>query len=93
MWHEEAICDAIASKTVLSLVYHDELRELEPHILGYSTTGVVILNGWQISRDAGWRNFHLSEIMKLDLTDKHFWRARPDYRRDDATFAEVICQI
>lgn len=93
MWREDAICGAIASRTILALVYHDEQRECEPHILGLNAEGDMLLNGWQTSGRPGWRNFLLSKVTGVDLTDKHFWRARPDYRQDDARFAEVICQL
>ncbi|GLS29430.1 hypothetical protein [Neomesorhizobium albiziae] len=43
--------------------------------------------------EAGLADFHVGKLAALGLTNGHFWRPRLDYKRDDATFVVVICQL
>lgn len=90
----QPICRAIRSKTVLIFSYHDEIREVEPHILGLTRAGNLVLSGWQRSGERpGWRNFHVDEIGELTRTVIRFKTVRDGYNPDDNTFDRVICRL
>lgn len=89
----QPICNSIEKRTVLFLTYQDEAREVEPHILGVSRAGNLVMSGWQRSGERpGWRNFLVPEIEELNRTAIRF-AARESYNSEDSTFERVICRI
>ncbi len=53
----QAICDAIQNKTVLNLYYNGHMRVVEPHVLGVSVDGRILLARVIVHR-AGRRTKH-----------------------------------
>lgn len=90
----QQIRKAIETRTVLLVTYHGEERVVEPHILGRSRAGNLMLSGWQRSGEApGWRNFLLEEIEALGRTAIRFRAARSDYNPADPSFGTVFCRV
>ena len=90
----QPIRKAIETRTLLLVTYHGEERVVEPHILGRSLAGNLMLSGWQRSGDApGWRNFLLDEIEALSRTAIRFRTARGGYNPPDPSFEAVLCRI
>ncbi|MCF6370662.1 WYL domain-containing protein [Rhizobium halophilum] len=91
---ERIIREAIVERRVLFARYHDVERTIEPHILGYDRNDHLALSAWQVAgTGAGWRRFHLDEVMELKPTNSRFLRAAPGYNRRDPSFRRVIQQV
>jgi hypothetical protein len=89
------ICDAIAAKLVITFVYEGKLRSAEPHLLGYSTRGILTLSAWQLSGGSAeaWRVYHCAKISNVTVTPQSFSAARTGYNPNGASFTSVICCI
>ena len=85
---------AIETRTVLIFSYDGEEREVEPHILGVSTAGNVVVCGWQRSGELpGWRNYLLPGVTELTRTAIRFSAPHEGYNPEDSTFARITCRI
>lgn len=90
----QPIARAIETRTLLIFTYHGEERTVEPHILGRSRTGNLMLSGWQRSGDSpGWRNYLVEEIENLTRTAIRFRGARSGYNPADPSFGAVLCRL
>jgi len=83
------IKSAIAERRVISLHYDPGLRQIEPHCLGESSTGNLLLRAYQTGGASAsgehthWKLFRLDRVGHLVLTDEVFPGARPEYNPDD----------
>jgi len=91
----DTICDAIRDRTVLSIVYKDERRTIEPHIIGYDKNGTLVLKAYQTSGTGTekWRSFHVAKIRGLSITEARFPGPRPGYTRDDPMIDRTLCSL
>jgi predicted DNA-binding transcriptional regulator YafY len=91
----EAICNAIAKRLVISFNYTGKPRTVEPHTLGYDRDGDLTLSAWQLSGGSGtgWRDFHFKKISGFALTGSQFPGARPGYNPNDSTLTRIICRL
>lgn len=78
---EEIITQAIAGKQLVQITYGngaDGKRLVEPHLLGTTITGQAALQGWFVEgasksgQGPGWRNYLLSRILSIELTNQTF---------------------
>lgn len=73
--------------------------EVEPHILGLSRTGNLLLSCYQNkgsgahSKVPGWKNMLVSEMSNLRLIDKSFAAPQPNYNPADPSFSEIIAAL
>jgi predicted DNA-binding transcriptional regulator YafY len=80
--------DAIDSRRVLQVRYDGGDRVIEPHCLGSSAKGDMLLRAFQVSGASssgdgtGWKLFRLDRIQYAQETGEEF-AARPDYSRND----------
>ena len=87
---ENIIKTAIENKQLLSFVYKNKNRIVEPYTFGESNSGKDTLSAFQIecendsSGDLTWRQFALREIKDLKLMDTKFEEIREDYHPDNA---------
>ena len=87
--------DAIERRHRLALAYKDEIRIVDPYILGYDADGRLLLSAVQIlgGSGRGFRTFAADEIASLAVTEEKFFGNHPDYNPRDRLFARVICQV
>jgi len=85
---EEIIAQAIAGRQLVQITYGngaDGKRLVEPHLLGTTTTGQAALQGWFVEgasksgQGPGWRNYLLSRILSIELTNQTFSGPRPGF--------------
>lgn len=86
-----AICEAIRGRRLLSVVYGDRARIVEPYIHGLTSDGTEVLlcyqrEGESASRLGSWRTLHLDRLQAVQLTDVTFPFNQADF---DPTAREV----
>ena len=91
----QAICEAINARKVISFLYKNRTRTVEPHLVGYDGDGDLTLSAWQLTggSGAGWRDFHVAKLSSLSITDRTFGRARPGYNPQDSTISRIVCRL
>lgn len=91
----DTICRAIAERKTLTFFYRGSRREVEPHLVGYDSSGDLTLSAWQLSGGSGqdWRDFHVSSLSALSITDRSFSGPRPGYNPNDKTLTRIVCRL
>jgi predicted DNA-binding transcriptional regulator YafY len=90
----QEICRAIKERRVISFYYSQTMRTVEPHLVGYDGDGDLTLSAWQLSGTGqGWRDFHVSKLTGLSITDRIFSGARSGYNAWDKTIDRVVCRL
>ena len=80
--NQQAVEEAIRTKSVIEFHYGDHHRVVEPHVMGVSNGTLKVLC-YQIdgSSSSGgipeWRRFDLDRINNLVITNQHFPGRRP----------------
>ena len=89
---------AILEREVLVFEYDGGRRIVEPHGMGATRAGRVVLRGFQIGgysrsgRLPEWRLFYVDRITALQHTGVIF-RPRPDFRQDDPLMEVMIAHV
>jgi predicted DNA-binding transcriptional regulator YafY len=95
----ETICTAIENLQILDFTYERLPRSVEPHKVGKTTAGNVVLSGYQVGGRSHsnsvpyWRLYKLSKIADLSITDEHFDGARPRYKPTDQRMTQIYCRL
>jgi hypothetical protein len=94
----QIIIDAINTLQVLKLTYSGIDRVVEPHALGISRTGKVLLRCFQtqgshITSGHAWDLFELSKISNLGFAGDYFIGPRPGYRKGDSQMVRILAQL
>jgi hypothetical protein len=90
---------AIRDRSVVGFHYDGHPRAVEPHCLGLSPKGALLLRAYQISGSSSsgdpvaWRLFTVSKIVNARVSEHTFSRARPDYNPADSAMATVIAAL
>jgi len=97
------ICDAIASKNLISFHYTGDTvpdyRTVEPHMIAYNSLNKLILSGWftggtTASGGQGWREYLMDSISNVTVLDQIFSGPRPGYKADGGKmFHSVQCAL
>ena len=89
------LCDAIAKRLIVAFSYQGRIRTVEPHIVGYDSDDDLTLSAWQLSGGSGigWRDFHISKLSGLSITDRTFSAPRPGYNPQDSTLQGIVCRL
>lgn len=80
---------AIEAREVLEINYDPGVRVIEPHAVGYSSSGDILLRAYQTSgasasgEHATWKLFRLDRVGSVSKTGDQFDGPRPGYRRGD----------
>jgi hypothetical protein len=91
----ETVRDAMERRHRLALAYRDEIRIVDPYILGYDADGKLLLSAVQVlgGSGSGFRTFAAEEIASLAVTGDKFFANHPAYNPRDRLFARVLCQV
>ena len=97
--NKQLLVTAITEMKVVVLRYHGYTRTVEPHCIGESTAGNLLLRCWQTSggsasnEPTGWKLLDVSEIHLASVTEASFSSARPGYRQGDTAMRRIYAQL
>lgn len=83
------IAAAIAKKLILKIVYPPGARLVEPHALGRSAEGNLLLRAYQAEGASAsgehqwWKLFRIDRAESIELNGGEFDGPRPEYKRGD----------
>ena len=92
------VCEAIASRRLLSVRYHDRARTVAPHILGRDAQGHELLRAFQIEggsvggHPVGWKLFRVERLRVLAVLGRNF-APRADFTPTDPAIVHIDCTL
>jgi hypothetical protein len=94
----QLIIDAINTLQVLKFTYSGIDRVVEPHAIGISRTGKVLLRcfqtlGGHVTPGHEWDLCELRKISNLRVSSDYFQGPRPGYRKGDSHMASIFAQL
>jgi hypothetical protein len=94
----QIIIDAINNLQVLKFTYSGIDRVVEPHAIGISRTGKVLLRcfqtlGGHIAPGHEWDLCELSKISNLSFSGDYFQAPRPGYQKGDSHMTRILAQL
>jgi hypothetical protein len=94
----QLITDAINTLQVLKFTYSGIDRVVEPHAIGISRTGKVLLRcfqtlGGHVKPGHEWDLCELSKISNLRVSGDYFQGPRPGYRKGDSHMVSIFVQL
>ena len=95
----DAICQAIDEQKVISFQYDRLPRTVEPHKVGRTTAGNIVLSGYQIAGRSHsnevpyWRLYKLRKIRDLEVDQERFDGPRPRYSKTDDRMTQIFCRL
>ena len=94
----QLIIDAINNLQVLKFTYSGIDRVVEPHAIGISSTGKILLRcfqtlGGHVTPRHEWDLCELSKISNLSFSGDYFQTPRPGYRKGDSHMIRVFAQL
>jgi len=88
------IAIAITNRRLITFVYKDKVRVVEPHTYGRNKWGQLAVCGYQVGGGAeGWRTFMESDMGSLTLAPEKFEGPRPGYQPGDGLFKQIIAEL
>jgi predicted DNA-binding transcriptional regulator YafY len=93
------ISKAISERNLIAFSYDGFNRIVEPHTLGVDARQKALLCGYQVAGGSrsgateGWKFFAVDRIERVVVRPEKFASPRPEYRRDDGAFAEILAQL
>ena len=105
MW-TSIITEAIKNKQLIEVVYAQEVRLVEPHVLGYKNSKLELL-AWKLKNSSeaaltnDWRTFELQKIANIVVTTQTFLgvRATKSYiyltftKQDSMSSFATLCKL
>ena len=91
----ETVCAAIGRRHRLALAYKDDIRVVEPYILGCDAGGSLWLSAVQVlgGSGPGFRSFAMEDVAALAMADERFAGDHPGYNPRDRFFTRVLCRV
>ena len=94
----QIIIDAISTLKVLKFTYSGIERVVEPHAIGISRTGKVLLRcfqtlGGHVTSGHEWDLCEVSKISNLSFSGDYFQGPRPGYQKDDSHMVSIFAQL
>jgi predicted DNA-binding transcriptional regulator YafY len=96
---DATLCEAIRTRHVVQFLYDGHLRVVEPHMVVANELHHYALSGWFVSgysheTQPGWREYLLSGIANLQITDATLPGPRPGYNASGGRkFPRVHCRL
>lgn len=97
--NKQLLVTAITERKVVVLRYHGYARTVEPHCIGESAAGNLLLRCWQTgggsvsNEPIGWKLLDVSEVHSASVSDTSFASARPGYKRGDTAMRRIYAQL
>ena len=85
----EILREAIESRNVLNIFYDPGSRQIEPHCLGRSSKGELLLRAFQVEgasssgEHINWKLFRVDKLTFAKGTGNNFAGPRPQYNPND----------
>ncbi len=95
----QTLCNAVDNQNVVEFRYQRKKRIVEPHKVGRTTKGNVVLSGFQAGgrgneiNPPDWGLYKLSKISDLNVTNQTFAEPRPKYSRSDRRMTQIFCRL
>lgn len=96
----QTLADAIQHKRVLEFIYDGFQRVVEPHAVGYSSQGNLLLRCYQVEGQShsspvpDWRLMTVAKIKNLAVVpNRHFKSPRNGYKRGDSAMETIYAQL
>jgi hypothetical protein len=96
----DLIARAIGDRLVLTVNYPPGIRTIEPHALGVSSTGNLLLRAYQTAGASSsgehewWKLLRLDRLISVNLQGLSFDGPRPEYKQGDkAMVGGIIRQL
>lgn len=96
---QSALCSAIQNRNIVEFRYRNQPRVVEPHKVGRTTKGNVVLSGFQSGgrgndiNPPDWGLYKLSKIGNLNVTGRTFNGPRPNYSPSDKRMTQIFCRL
>jgi hypothetical protein len=101
---QNEICNAIKNLKLISFIYKDYERVVEPHQLGFNKADNLALSafwirGYSSSDDTkpGWRAYLVDEISNVRVLSESFSGPRPGYQKAPNSLipeeSKLICEL
>jgi len=96
---QDVICQAIREKRLLTVLYKNLERVVEPYLPFATKAGDLVLHSWQVEGEyektppPDWCDMRLSDISSITLLNRTFEQPHPKYNRESPRFHRVICRI
>jgi hypothetical protein len=91
------ICEAIHKRRQLRIAYGGGQRVIEPYVYGASEAHELLrayqVSGFSLSRERGWKIFHVEDITEIAMLDEQIGEPRQGYMRNDPCMEVVYCEI
>ncbi|NLV03633.1 WYL domain-containing protein [Haloferax alexandrinus] len=95
----QKLCNAIDSQRLVEFRYRNKDRVVEPHKVGRTTKGNVVLSGFQVGGAGNeitppdWGLYRLDKIGALNVSTQTFSSPRPEYSPTDRRMTEIYCRL
>jgi hypothetical protein len=97
---DSEICRAIGERKLISFLYKDDIRTVEPHMVAYSKKGKLVLSAWflrggsESNEGPGWRNYVVEDISQVRVLEAGFSAPRPGYQPGGGnSFHRIQCAL
>jgi len=90
----QLICQAIQQRRQLAFDYNGRRRIVAPYCYGISTKDNESLRAIEVGGGKPFgKLWTLSEMSRIELSDRHFVPNDPNYNPNDSAMKRVICRI
>ena len=92
-------CAAISARAVLRVRYQGQVRVIEPHTHGWTSTGTEVLLVYQSEgpsasgESEGWKTLHVAKFESVEVMDVAFLRARSTFDPAAPEVGRIHCQV
>lgn len=96
---QSTLCDAISNQRIVEFRYRNRKRVVEPHKVGITTKGNVVLSGYQSGGRGNeiyppdWGLYILGKMGSLNVTEQTFSGPRPNYSPTDKRMTRIYCRL
>ena len=91
------LCHAIHRRRRIQFRYEPGVRIVEPYAYGVGDGGHELLRAYQLagdslSREEGWKLFHVDKMSEISVLDEMFDEPRLGYMRNDPSMVKIYCE-
>lgn len=94
----DMLINSIKNKNIITFTYSNLPRTAEPHAIGVSRAGNIVLRCYQtegghIRPGHEWDLCDITKIQDLVVQDKSFLNARPNYKKGDKHMTAIYAEL